>query len=63
MEIAERLCTKVGIIHNGRLVGEGTVDDLRKLVRTAEGSLEDIFLKVTEQEAGMQSVIKALEEE
>ncbi len=63
MEVAEKLCTRVGIINKGKLVGEGTVDDLRKLVRSAEGSLEDIFLKVTEQEAGMQDVIKALEEE
>jgi ABC-2 type transport system ATP-binding protein len=63
MEVAEKLCTKVGIINKGKIVGEGTVDDLRKLVRTAEGSLEDIFLKVTEQEAGMQDIIKALEEE
>jgi len=63
MEVAEKLCTKVGIINKGKIVGEGTVDDLRKLVRTAEGSLEDIFLKVIEQEAGMQDIIKALEEE
>jgi ABC-2 type transport system ATP-binding protein len=63
MEVAEKLCTKVGIINKGRMVGEGTVDDLRKLVKDAEGSLEDIFLKVTEQEAGMQDIIKALEEE
>jgi len=63
MEVAEKLCTKVGIINKGRLVGEGTVDDLRKLVKDAEGSLEDVFLKVTEQEAGMQDVIRALEEE
>ncbi len=63
MEVAEKLCTRVGIINNGRIVGEGTVDELRRLVRSAEGSLEDIFLKVTEQEAGMQDIIKALEEE
>jgi len=63
MEVAEKLCTKVGIINRGRIVGEGTVDDLRKLVKSAEGSLEDIFLKVTEQEAGMQEIVKALEEE
>lgn len=63
MEVAEKLCTKVAIINKGKIVGEGTVEDLRKLVRSAEGSLEDIFLKVTEQEAGMQDVIKALEEE
>jgi ABC-2 type transport system ATP-binding protein len=63
MEVAEKLCTRVGIINKGKIVGEGTVDDLRKLVKSAEGSLEDIFLKVTEQEAGMQDIIKALEEE
>jgi ABC-2 type transport system ATP-binding protein len=63
MEVAEKLCTRVGIINKGRIIGEGTVDELRKLVKSAEGSLEDIFLKVTEQEAGMQDIIKALEEE
>src|SRR5271157_940951 len=63
MEVAEKLCTRVSIINKGKIVGEGTVDELRKLVKDAEGSLEDIFLKVTEQEAGMQDLIKALEEE
>lgn len=62
MEVAEKLCTKVAIIHNGKIVGEGTVEELRTLVKSAEGSLEDIFLKVTQQEAGMQEIIKALEE-
>jgi ABC-2 type transport system ATP-binding protein len=63
MEVAEKLCTRVGIISKGKIVEEGTVDDLRKLVRSAEGSLEDIFLKVTEQEVGMREIVKALEEE
>jgi len=63
MEVAEKLCTKVSIINKGKIVGEGTVDELRKLVKDAEGSLEDIFLKVTEQEAGMHDIIRALEEE
>jgi ABC-2 type transport system ATP-binding protein len=61
MEVAERLCTRVGIIHRGRMVSEGTVDGLRKLVKGAEGSLEEIFLKVTEQETGVQEIVKALE--
>jgi ABC-2 type transport system ATP-binding protein len=63
MEVAEKLCTRVAIINKGKIVGQGTVEDLRRLVKSAEGSLEDIFLKVTEQEAGMQDIIKALEEE
>lgn len=63
MEVAEKLCTRVGIINKGKIVSDGTVEDLRKLVKSAEGSLEDIFLKVTEQETGMREIIKALEEE
>jgi ABC-2 type transport system ATP-binding protein len=63
MEIAEKLCTRVGIINKGKIVSEGTVEDLRRLVKGKEGSLEEIFLKITEQEAGMQDVLKALEEE
>jgi len=63
MEVAEKLCTRVGIINRGKIVGEGTVAELRMLVKSAEGSLEDIFLKVTEQEAGLQDIIEALEEE
>lgn len=63
MEIAEKLCTRVGIIHKGKIISEGTVEDLRKLVANAQGTLEEIFLKVTEQEKGMNEIVKALEEE
>ncbi|MBC7130863.1 ABC transporter ATP-binding protein, partial [Candidatus Bathyarchaeota archaeon] len=62
MEIAEKVCSRVGIIHKGHLVGEGTVGELRQLIRSAEGSLEDIFLKVTQQETGITELINALEE-
>ncbi len=45
LEVVERLCTHVGIIAAGRLVAEGSLDELR---RTAEGgtrTLEDLFLE------------------
>jgi len=45
LEIAEHMCDRVGIIHQGRLVAAGTLDELRS--KTAEASLEDIFLQVT----------------
>ena len=50
LEIVERLCTHVGIIHNGRLVAQGPIDELRAGV-TAEGgrqtkiTLEEFFLQ------------------
>jgi len=40
LEVVERLVTHVGIIHRGRLVAQGALDELR-----AEGSLEDLFLR------------------
>lgn len=62
MEVAEKICHRVGIINKGKLVGEGTVSELRQLIRSTEGSLEDIFLKVTQQETGIRDLIAALEE-
>jgi len=62
MEVAERLCTRVGIVNHGRMVGEGTIDELRALVH-ADESLENIFLKVTAEEAGIDETIRALEGE
>jgi ABC-2 type transport system ATP-binding protein len=42
LEVVERLCTRVAIINNGRVVAEGSVGELR----TAEETLEDIFMRV-----------------
>lgn len=45
MEVVERLCTRVGIINNGQMVAEGTLQELRER-SGGEASLEDIFLKL-----------------
>jgi ABC-2 type transport system ATP-binding protein len=42
LEVVEKLCTRVAIIAHGRLVGEGTMEELRTL--TNDASLEDIFI-------------------
>ncbi len=47
LEIAERLCDRVGIIMGGKLVAEGTVEDLRNRLRAPGSNLEEIFLAVT----------------
>ena len=59
MEVVERLCSRVGIINQGRLVAEGTLQELRERAGqnggTGEGAtLEDIFLQVVgaQQEGG-----------
>jgi len=46
LDMAERLCTRVGIIHQGVLQCGGPIDELRARY-AAGGSLEDVFLAVT----------------
>jgi ABC-2 type transport system ATP-binding protein len=50
LDMAEKLCTRVGIINKGALVASGSVDELRAR-QALDGSLEDLFLKLTEDEA------------
>ncbi len=52
MEVAERMAQRIGIINHGRLVAEGTLEDLR--VRSGEvgGTLESIFLELTQDKEG-----------
>ncbi|MDX2192556.1 MAG: ABC transporter ATP-binding protein [Gemmatimonadales bacterium] len=47
MEIAEAMCDRIGIIYGGRIVAEGTMDDLRRQHDHGDGSLEELFLKLT----------------
>jgi ABC-2 type transport system ATP-binding protein len=42
LEVVERLCERVAIIHNGKLVVESTMADLR----SGSETLEDIFVRV-----------------
>jgi len=45
LEVVERVCSRVGVIADGRLVAEGTIDQLREQAQTgAESTLEDLFL-------------------
>ncbi len=62
LEIAERMCNRVGILKNGKLIAEGSPEELRRKVGNEEESLEDIFLELT---GGNENadLIKGLDEE
>ncbi len=47
LEVAQEVCDRVGIIHRGRIIAEGTVDDLRRLADSPGEHLTPIFLKLT----------------
>ncbi len=45
LEVAERMCDRVGIINQGRLIACGTMEELRR--EEGGGTLEEIFLQLT----------------
>jgi ABC-2 type transport system ATP-binding protein len=46
LEIVEKLCSEVAVIHQGRLVAHGKTEELRKGEQTA--SLEEVFLDLVD---------------
>lgn len=50
LEVAERLCHRVGIIHRGRLIACGTLEELRAQAAAGSETLESLFLELTEHE-------------
>ncbi len=50
LEIVEKLCAEVAIIHHGRLVAQGSVDELRQgRSGGGEATLEELFLSLVEE--------------
>ncbi|MFZ5569525.1 MAG: ABC transporter ATP-binding protein [Thermodesulfobacteriota bacterium] len=47
LKIAEDICHRIGIIHRGRLIAGGTVDELRQTAGNETGDLEEVFLRLT----------------
>jgi ABC-2 type transport system ATP-binding protein len=44
LEVAERMADRIGVIAGGRLIAQGTLDELRIKAGRGESSLEDAFL-------------------
>jgi ABC-2 type transport system ATP-binding protein len=47
LEVAETMCDRIAIIKNGKIVAQGTMDELRQHTASGDMSLEDLFLKIT----------------
>ena len=44
LEVAERMADRIGVIAHGRLIAEGTLDELHRMTGKTATSLEDTFL-------------------
>jgi ABC-2 type transport system ATP-binding protein len=62
MEIAEQLCTRIGIIDHGKVVAIGTLDQLRSKTDGTGSSLEDVFLKLTNEDSAVADRSRMLRE-
>ena len=60
LALAEMICDRIGVIYNGRMIAEGTVEQLKELAH--EESLEDVFLKLTESRDEVLGIVQALKE-
>jgi ABC-2 type transport system ATP-binding protein len=45
LDVVEKVCSRVLIIHHGHLIADGSLEDIK--ARTHEGSLEDAFRQLT----------------
>jgi ABC-2 type transport system ATP-binding protein len=47
LEVAERMADRIGVMCDGRLIAEGTLEDLRRQAGAGYATLEDTFLALT----------------
>ncbi len=52
MEVAERLCDRVGIISRGELVAAAPLEELRRKAGEENATLEKLFLEMTHENSG-----------
>ena len=61
LEVAETMCDRIGIIQQGKIRACGTMDDLRRNAEHGDEGLEEIFLRLTGENAarGLLEVLDA----
>jgi len=62
MEIAQRLCSRIGIIFGGRIVAEGDLDQLRARAGEKGATLEEVFMKLTNEASEVENTVRTLRE-
>ena len=51
LDVAERMADRIGVMAEGKLIADGTLDELRRQAGSGHASLEDTFLALVEQDA------------
>lgn len=53
LSMAQDICDRIGIIHKGKLIAAGTLDDLKIQAGATSGDLEAVFLRITREDTGI----------
>jgi ABC-2 type transport system ATP-binding protein len=56
LDVAERMADRIGVMSCGRLVAEGTLEELRRQAGSGHASLEDTFLALVETDTARESI-------
>ena len=60
LEVAEEMCDRIAIMDKGKIIAMGTVKELSKMANKVGADLEDIFLKLTDQDESVNHIVKNL---
>jgi ABC-2 type transport system ATP-binding protein len=61
MDLAQQLCTRIGIINNGTIIAEGSFEELQEKSNSTK-SLEQLFLELTNQSEITTNIIQQLKQ-
>lgn len=61
LSVVEEICTRVGVIHRGRMLFDGTVEGMKQLARMTDSSLEKVFIELTREGAKNSGITTPLE--
>jgi ABC-2 type transport system ATP-binding protein len=56
LDVAERMADRIGVMSYGRLVAEGTLEELRRQAGSGHVTLEDTFLALVETDTARESI-------
>ncbi|MCK5141869.1 MAG: ABC transporter ATP-binding protein, partial [Candidatus Heimdallarchaeota archaeon] len=60
LEVAEEMCDRIAIMDRGKIIAMGTIEELSKMADKVGADLEDIFLKLTNQDESVNHIVKNL---
>lgn len=48
LKVAEDICDRIAVIHNGTIIAKGTTDDLKREAQVTHADLEQVFINLTD---------------